>query len=185
VELRYHYHKDFTALGPDAVAELEEHRQALRANGENGHLPVLDKDRKKQFENAPRRKARKFASVAAPMATKRHKTGPSNGYTSDNGSKRPQNGPRTGVEFRYHNHMDFLALSPDAKEELEEHRQSLRDRGEIGHLPVMENDRKKQVKRQKGKNTKKGARQHRTNPSLQFQAAVAAAVAAELHSCSV
>ena len=78
VELRYHSRENFTALDPDTMAELGEHRQTLRDKGENGgHLPVLDKDRKKRPRTVlvATGNVNSFASIAgAPMTATHQRT---------------------------------------------------------------------------------------------------------------
>lgn len=122
-----------------------------------------------------------------PVALKRHGAGSNNAKrlaaeisdvsASPGVPRKVRVGPKTGVEFRYHTHDEFKTLDADAVAELEQYRQTLRDKGETGHLPVMGQDRKGKKGKGKGKGKATAKKSHVGTKSKAWKSTVAAAVA--------
>jgi hypothetical protein len=145
-------------------------------------LRADDQGKMQDFEEAVA-----FILPKDPVALKRHSSGTTNAKrlaaeisevsASPGVPRKVRVGPKTGVEFRYHTHDEFKALDEDAVAELEQYRQTLRDKGETGHLPVLGQDRKSKKAKGKGKGKPTAKKSTAGGKSKSFKAAVAAAVA--------
>jgi len=122
-----------------------------------------------------------------PVALKRHGAGSNNAKrlaaeisdvsASPGVPRKVRVGPKTGVEFRYHTHDEFKSLDADAVAELEQYRQTLRDKGKTGNLPVLGQDRKGTKGKGKGKGKATAKKSHVGTKSKAWKSTVAAAVA--------